>query len=861
MPQYNSYAVSSPGSLATLVPIGPVFSAGQPAFLATGDFNGDGFGDIVFETAAGLYIWEMEGTAILGSSVFESLPAAGLTFLGGADLNGDGKTDLVWENSTALQTVIWWGGIEADSTTISDNGQVPQTLGDFFGPSVSVDYGTSSQVNLDDVSASSFNIESNINGVSTLSYASSTTGVTAALSAAPAPASGVTRVSSLTGSAYDDILTGNNLVGTLNGGGGNDTLIAGSAGDTLVAGSGYDVMKAGSAHDTIDLAAGNGGTMVQGFTTGSTGDALAFSGLGTSGTVNISQAKFAEIAGVNAAGVISVETLDGTTTTIGTLPSGFSLLASGDFNGDGVTDYWLRNTSNDALDIWYSNGQGGYTLESFSPPGLSVEAFGDFNGDGKEDVIWAVAGSGAPDLWLSTGSADGFANEGCPFPANYGIIGTARLPGSAVDDPIEQYSNGATFLCVMNAAATSNYTPYGNAIALTASSSSPDQVLASGAFGGPGTSYILWYVPQSGSLALASLVSSGMSGLTPVGPSFSSKPTLLAAADFNGDGITDVAFASGTNVYVWDMNSAGSPTLASPNIQNSAGLKFIGASDLSGNGCTDLIWQNQTTNQIVVWWDGLQANATTIAANSAIATADVSGLFAQTGTTIQYGATSAVSLDATAMSNIDLVNQVTGASTASYATDTTGVTVTLAANATPNDGLTHIANIVGSAYHDVLTGNAGNNILTGGGGSNIMVGGGGTDTYVMSATDAIDTINNVPPSGGTSTGTLELPVGYNSIWLKVDPNNSNNLDIDILGTSQQTVLQNAFSGSSAGAGALAEIVSGDATPYKLDAALNTLIQAMATYQTNNMGFNPQATGTTMPTNTTLDNAIAAAWHH
>ena len=45
----------------------------------------------------------------------------------------------------------------------------------------------------------------------------------------------------------------------------------------------------------------------------------------------------------------------------------------------------------------------------------------------------------------------------------------------------------------------------------------------------------------------------------------------------------------------------------------------------------------------------------------------------------------------------------------------------------------------------------------------------------------------------------------------------------------------------------------------LDGQLENLVSAMATYQAANTSFNP-TTATAMPTDTTLQNAIAASWH-
>ena len=47
---------------------------------------------------------------------------------------------------------------------------------------------------------------------------------------------------------------------------------------------------------------------------------------------------------------------------------------------------------------------------------------------------------------------------------------------------------------------------------------------------------------------------------------------------------------------------------------------------------------------------------------------------------------------------------------------------------------------------------------------------------------------------------------------------------------------------------------------KLDNQIAQLVQAIATFQSAHPIFNPTTT-TSMPTDTTLQNAIAASWHH
>lgn len=47
--------------------------------------------------------------------------------------------------------------------------------------------------------------------------------------------------------------------------------------------------------------------------------------------------------------------------------------------------------------------------------------------------------------------------------------------------------------------------------------------------------------------------------------------------------------------------------------------------------------------------------------------------------------------------------------------------------------------------------------------------------------------------------------------------------------------------------------------WEVDSGVAQLVQAMATYSANNLAFNP-ASVSQAPSDTTLQNAIAAAWH-
>ena len=68
--------------------------------VGTGDFNGDGYADILFRDASGnLATWDMKGGQIVGGGAIGN-PGAGWKFVGDGDFNGDGDTDLLFENAS-----------------------------------------------------------------------------------------------------------------------------------------------------------------------------------------------------------------------------------------------------------------------------------------------------------------------------------------------------------------------------------------------------------------------------------------------------------------------------------------------------------------------------------------------------------------------------------------------------------------------------------------------------------------------------------------------------------------------------------------------------------------------------------------
>jgi hypothetical protein len=84
---------------------------------------------------------------------------------------------------------------------------------------------------------------------------------------------------------------------------------------------------------------------------------------------------------------------------------GWSLAATGDFNGDGVSDLVWRNSAGQYV-LWVMEPAGGSSMQRLlgGGGGWSLEATGDYDGDGKTDLVWRNSGNGVNVMWLMDGA-------------------------------------------------------------------------------------------------------------------------------------------------------------------------------------------------------------------------------------------------------------------------------------------------------------------------------------------------------------------------------------------------------------------------------------------------------------------------
>ena len=90
---------------------------GAPGWSVVGarDFNSDGRTDLVWQNDATrqVVVWYLGGVSgeqFLGSAYLASDSVPGWTAAGTGDFNGDGKIDLVWQNDATRDVVVWYMG-------------------------------------------------------------------------------------------------------------------------------------------------------------------------------------------------------------------------------------------------------------------------------------------------------------------------------------------------------------------------------------------------------------------------------------------------------------------------------------------------------------------------------------------------------------------------------------------------------------------------------------------------------------------------------------------------------------------------------------------------------------------------------
>jgi murein DD-endopeptidase MepM/ murein hydrolase activator NlpD len=232
------------------------------------------------------------------------------------------------------------------------------------------------------------------------------------------------------------------------------------------------------------------------------------------------------------------------------VPSEWKVAGMGDFNGDGHSDIYWRNSKTGQNVIWeMKNGVVTQDWGVISAVGLefSVAGIGDFNGDGYADVLWRNT-SGQNVIWnYNRNQKIGDSGVFSTVPSEWKVVSVAD-------------------------------------------------------FNNDGKADIFWRNSKTGQNVIwnmnnASIIQNGSDGLSSVGLEF----YVAGLGDFDGDRKKDIFWrnTNGQNV-IWNMNNR---SIVTSNSVSSVGNDFIvaGLGDFNVDGKADIFWRNQNGQQNVIW--------------------------------------------------------------------------------------------------------------------------------------------------------------------------------------------------------------------------------------------------------------------
>lgn len=310
--------------------------------------------------------------------------------------------------------------------------------------------------------------------------------------------------------------------------------------------------------------------------------------------------------------------------------SDYTLIGSGDFNGDGIGDLVWRNLSSSSADygkvfVWWTDGLSRQTGSAAITNGSGtpilvgsdwvVSGIKDLDGNGTTDLLWRNLNTGDIATWFigqnSTTKQPVLTNFGVlPYKltaaSGWDIVGVENLDGQYGADLLwRNRFDGTVAVWTLNSSGT------GVLSANVVSQIDPSyQIVGFKDLNGDGKADILWRNNSNSGFYIWQ-----MDGSSLVKYNSYTVPTsyqIAQVADLNGDRRNDIVWRNlstgdiaiwvmGTDGLNYDPNATGFATYNGAPIKLGSNYTLEGAKDFSGDGKADLLWRDTTTGDVYVW--------------------------------------------------------------------------------------------------------------------------------------------------------------------------------------------------------------------------------------------------------------------
>jgi uncharacterized repeat protein (TIGR01451 family) len=269
-------------------------------------------------------------------------------------------------------------------------------------------------------------------------------------------------------------------------------------------------------------------------------------------------------------------------------------IAAGDFNGDGIQDLAIANNQDGTVTVLLGNGSGGFSQAPGSPvaagPLPTSVAVGDFNGDGIPDLAVADNYRGnILEVSILLGNGQGrftaapliqYFASGPPGALAVGDFNRDGFPDLAL---VNELGNNVTILLGDGSggfaqAAGSPFAVGGQPTALVAADFNSDGVLDLAVTNGNDNTATV-------------LLGTGTGAFTPAaGSPYSTGafPFSIALADLNADGVPDLAIAANNGLTIMIGNGSGGFTASTSKTSVGINPIYVAVGDFNGDGKQDL---------------------------------------------------------------------------------------------------------------------------------------------------------------------------------------------------------------------------------------------------------------------------------
>ncbi|WP_395646251.1 PQQ-dependent sugar dehydrogenase [Terricaulis sp.] len=351
----------------------------------------------------------------------------------------------------------------------------------------------------------------------------------------------------------------------LDGGAGNDTLTGNAGADTLIGGSGFDTANYSVASSGASWVRDASGAWtvtagVDGVDLTSSVERLhfadrdvyldpapqTFSGNGTSDI--LFQRNDAVVASWEITGAALTSSA-----VIGSPGAGWTLLSTGDFDGDGRDDILWRRNSDGVVYSWQMNGTAIASAGAITGlgAGWSFLGAGDMNGDGRDDLAWQRS-DGLVYVWQMDGRTITSAGVAASLDSSWVFQTLADLNGDGRDDFVWRQGE-QTYVWLMNGSAVAS-AGFTSAQALGAGW----DIVGAADTNGDGREDLIWQ-DDSGLVAIWRMNGATVSSVAFVGSADPNDWAVRNIGDYNGDGRADILWQRDDGaIYVWLLNANGS---------------------------------------------------------------------------------------------------------------------------------------------------------------------------------------------------------------------------------------------------------------------------------------------------------------